>query len=373
MQIAVDCRYVRERPSGIGTYVGALVARLPREAPADRFLFWAHRLAPRPLSGAPNVREVTVPVEPNALWTILWPKRYASFAGVDLFHSPHTILPRGLPCATVVTIQDLAAIEAPHLHRSGLDGAVKRLYYARSVRYALRHATRLILATAAMADRVAALWPPSRARIAVVPFGVEAAFAPASSEAEVRRRVRALVGSDDPYLLVIGQDSPTKRHAIAVRAFASGAPPPWRLVLLQRERKRQALGPLAHRLGVAERISWLGAVEPSDVVALLQGAGGLLQPSSYEGFGLPMLEAMACGCPVVASDLPTVREVVGNAALLVPPADGAAFARAVAALAGSAELRGELAGRGLTRARDFSWDRCARDTLEVYRSAVRFE
>ena len=83
MHIAVDCRYVRERPSGIGRYVQALVDRLPREAPEDRFLFWAHRLAARPLSSASNVREHTVPVEPSSLWTLLWPNRHASFDGVE--------------------------------------------------------------------------------------------------------------------------------------------------------------------------------------------------------------------------------------------------------------------------------------------------
>jgi glycosyltransferase involved in cell wall biosynthesis len=371
MLIAVDCRYLRERPSGIGTYVGALVARLPQEAPADGFLLWAHHRARRPLSDAPNVREVTVRVEPNALWTVLWPGRYAPFAGVDLFHSPHTILPRGVRCATVVTIQDLAAIDVPHLHRRGLDGVAKRFYYPASVWRALRRATRLITATAATADRAAALWPPARARTVVVPFGVDPVFAPAP-EAAARRRARELLGFDDPYLLVVGQDSPTKRHEVAVAAFARAAPRPWRLVLVQRERKRRVLGPMVRRLGIHDRIVWLRAVDTGDLVSLFQGAGGLLQPSSYEGFGLPMLEAMACGCPVVATDLATTREVVGDAGLLVSAEDSEAFARAVGGITASAALRGELAAHGCARARTFSWDRCARETLEVYRSAARF-
>ena len=96
MRVAIDARYVREKPSGIGVYVQALVDRVPRAAPSDRFLFWAHPLAPRPLSDAPNAVDVTVRPGPNSPWPLLWPQHYASFEGVDVFHNPHNLLPRGV-------------------------------------------------------------------------------------------------------------------------------------------------------------------------------------------------------------------------------------------------------------------------------------
>src|SRR5688572_14852262 len=117
MRVAIDCRYIRERPSGIGAYVEALVDRLPALAPELTFALWAHRLAKLPLSPAPNAIDTIVRPEPNSLWTLLWPHRHASLNGVDLFHSPHTILPRELAMPTIVTVQDLLAIEMPHLHR----------------------------------------------------------------------------------------------------------------------------------------------------------------------------------------------------------------------------------------------------------------
>jgi len=127
MQIAIDARYIREKPSGIGTYVAALVDRLPDLAPQDRFLLWAHRLAARPLSASANVREVIVRPGPNSPLPVWWPARYAPFTDVDLFHSPHNLLPRGLPCPTVVTVHDVMAIERPDLHLQGVERLAKRL------------------------------------------------------------------------------------------------------------------------------------------------------------------------------------------------------------------------------------------------------
>src|SRR4051812_19890679 len=113
LRIAIDARYVREKPSGIGRYVQALVERLPALAPGSRFTFWAHPLAPRPLSRAANVSEVTVRSGPNSPSSALFPQREAALSEADVFHNPHNLLPRGIPCASVVTIHDLMALEEP--------------------------------------------------------------------------------------------------------------------------------------------------------------------------------------------------------------------------------------------------------------------
>src|SRR5450432_3774326 len=111
LRIAIDARYLREKPSGIGSYVKALVDRLPALAPNDRFTFWAHPCAARPLSHATNAAEVTVRRGPNSPGSVLWPRRGVSFAAIDVFHNPHNLLPRGIPCASVVTIHDVMALE----------------------------------------------------------------------------------------------------------------------------------------------------------------------------------------------------------------------------------------------------------------------
>ena len=370
MRIAIDCRYIRERPSGIGAYVQELVDRLPLIAPEDSFALWAHQAARRPLSDLPNTSEITVAAEPNSLWTILWPQCYASLDGIELFHGAHNILPRNIQCPTVVTIHDVLAIDHPALLFTRWSQRIKRLYYPQAIWRALRKATRLIVTTARMAERVIELHPASRQRVVVVPMGVSSIFSPPATSDAASRRAREITGFDAPYFLVVGQDTPSKRHGFALAAFARDAPKPWRLVFVQRQSRRAVLDPLAQSLGVADRVSWFPDVASADLITLYQAAGALLQPSMAEGFGLPVVEAMACGCPVIASDIPTLREVIGDAGVLVPVNDGAAFGRALTSLAKSSEQRRHLAGTGLRRVAVFSWDRCARATLQVYRDAA---
>ena len=372
MRVAIDCRYIRERPSGIGAYVEAMVHAIPQMAPADEFVLWAHRLAARPLTNASNVSEITVPVEPNSLWTLWWPERYASFDGVNLFHASHNILPCHVPCATVVTIHDLLSFDYPALAFTRWSQRIKRLYYPRAQWRALRHATFLIATTSVMADRIATLCPSARGHVAVVPMAPGPIFRPAADPNGARERAAEIIGSDAPFFLVVGQHSPTKQHATALAAFARDIPAPWRLVLVQRQTYKHPLANLARRLDIEKRVTCIPHVEAADLVVLYQAAVALIQPSLYEGFGLPIVESMASGCPVVASDIPTLREVVGPAAILVPPNDIAGFGHALARLARSADQRRDLASAGIDRAKLFSWDRCARETLDVFRDAVAF-
>lgn len=371
MHVAIDARYVRDKPSGIGTYVQALIERLPTLAPDDEFLLWAHPLGPRPLSPAVNVREVVVRPGPNSPLPIWWPTRYAPFDSIDLFHSPHNMLPRSVPCPAVVTVHDVMAIERPDLHLQGIERLAKRTYYPGAVWRALREATLIIAPTEETARRIDALEPSARARVRVILEAADPAFHPAPDPSVARRRAIDLVQSDAPYFLVVGANAPTKRHEDAVAALAS-LPTPWRLTLLQRQgprHRRSRLAALADQLGVADRITWLPRVSRDEVVLLMQAAAALVQPSVYEGFGLPIIEAMACGCPVVASDIPVFREVAGSAAVFTPPTDARALGRALADLAASPSHQAELSAAALSRARQFSWDRAAAATLDVYREA----
>jgi glycosyltransferase involved in cell wall biosynthesis len=368
IRVAIDARYVREKPSGIGVYVQALVDRLPSLATEDRFCFWAHPLAQRPLSCAANASELVVHPGPNSPFTIFWPRRYVSFENVDVFHNPHNLMPIGLTNPTVVTIHDTIAIDHPKLEFQGMERIAKSFYYSQAIWRALKSATRLIAPSKATADRICALVPDAAKRITVIWEAAAESFRPADDS--VRLRAAALTGGDGPYLILVGANTATKRHDLAIAAFARAVPSPWRLVLLQRRRASEDLVRLARCLQIIDRTIWLRAVDRDDVIALMQSAAGLIQPSLYEGFGLPVIEAMACGIPVIASDIPPFREITNGTALLFPPGDLDALANALRDFVRSAEMRDSLGKQGLARSRDFSWDRCAEQSLEVYRDAA---
>ena len=370
LRIAIDARHVREKPSGIGAYVQALVDRLPALAPNDHFFFWAHRLALRPLSAAANTSEVTVRPQPASPGPLLWPQHYASFDDIDVFHSPHNMMPRGLPCASVVTVHDVMAIEEPGMDLQGLERLVKSVYYPQAIWRALREATCLIAQSKATADRICALVPGAAARLTVIWSAPDSDLRPPDDLAMAQERAARLTKGDSPYLLVVGANKPNKRHDLVLAAFAAAVPRPWRLVLVQRRKASRDLARLARQLHVTDRVVWLETVARKDLVTLLQAADGLIQPSVYEGFGLPALEAMACGCPVVASDIPPLREVTAGTALLFPAGDVEALSRALRDFVTTPHLRQSLSGQGLSRARDFSWDHCARATLQVYHDAA---
>ena len=260
LRIAIDARHVREKPSGIGTYVQALVDRLPHLGADDHFLFWAHRLASRPLSAATNTSEVTVRPQPASPWPLLWPQRYASFNDVDVFHSPHNMMPRRVPCASVVTVHDVMAIEEPGMDLQGFERVVKSVYYPQAIWRALREATSLIAQSKATADRICALVPGAAARLTVIWPAPDGDLRPPDDLAMAQERAARLTEGDSPYLLVVGANKPNKRHDLALAAFATAVPRPWRLVLVQRRMAGGDLGRLAEHLHIADRIVWLETV-----------------------------------------------------------------------------------------------------------------
>ena len=342
---------------------------MPGLAPEQRFRIWAHPELPEPVR-APNVDCLTVPHVADGLGTLLWPASFDRLAPEDVLHCTFSLLGRGLPCPTVVTMHDLMWLEQPAL----VDGRpllrrARAGYYRYGMRNALAHATRLIAVSHATADRIVAVAPGSASRVRVIHNAAAPAFKPPVDLEAALGRAAALVGSSAPYYLVVGKNEPYKAHQVALRAFAEGALPGELLVLVQRARSGAGLKALASELGVAERLCFLPALNESDLVSVLSGARALLYPSIVEGFGIPVLEAMAAGCPVIASDTPALVEVLGGAGLHAKVGDGAALALSMRRLRVGA-LREELRERGLERAREFSWETAAAQTLEVYREAA---
>ena len=342
---------------------------MPTLAHDSRFRLWTHPDNPEPVTGA-NVSCFVVPATADGVRTLFRPASLDELAPDDVVHFPFSLLGRGLPCGTVVTIHDLMWLE----HSEKVDARpllrrVRARYYQRGMRYALANATRLIAVSQTTADRMIAVAPECKGRLRVIHNAAGPAFVAAADLAAAARSAAALIGSDAPYYLVVGKNEPYKGHQFALEAFARGSAPGELLVLVQRTRRGTGLDQLAQKLGIAHRLHWLPTLSEPELVTVLQGARALLQPSLMEGFGIPALEAMASGCPVIASDTPALVEVLGGAGLHAKVGDSAALAAAMSKLR-DGELRTELRQRGLERARAFSWDAAAAATLEVYRDAA---
>jgi glycosyltransferase involved in cell wall biosynthesis len=371
MRFVIDARRVGPTPTGIGNYTRALVERLPGLAPEVSFHLWVEPRAEKPLVDAPNVTERTIAAAPNGIRTLLWTRHLDRLSREDVLHCPANTMGRALPCATVVTIHDLMWMQRPELcEPNPILRPIRSAFFSNGIRRALRAATRILTVSYASADEIVRAAPEAKRRVRVTYNAVDERFAPAEDADAARSCASSLLGTERPFFIVLGRDQPSKGHPTAMRAFARVARKGEHLVLLQRPRLGHGLHRIATNLGILDRVHFVRQVDTPDLVALLQSANALLQPSLSEGFGIPVLEAMACGCPVVASDIPPLREVLGEAGTLVPINDGVALGAAMRRLTDDPILRQERSAQGLERARQFSWDKTAAQTLEVYREAA---
>ena len=363
MRVSIDCRYIRQRPSGIGAYTQALVDHLPYLDPASHFQLWIGPHANRPLSRAPNVGETLVRPEPNNMPTLLWPSALAELDDTDVLHLPYNILGRGIRCASVVTICDLMWYETPELCESSwLKRAYQVPFYRLGIGLALRHATRLVAISNATADRIAQVAPHAVDRVRVIHLGVHPRFQPASDIEQARRQAAKILGHDGPFFLALGQNAPYKNHGAVVAAFERAElPADVRLVLVQR--LNTATTQPSSRVLVKPPLS------RAESIVLMQACLALIQFSLQEGFGMPALEAMACGTAVITSDIPVLNEVVGDVGVRLP-LQGQALPATLRRVVDEHAWRTDLGARGVERAKAFSWERCASAHLELYREAA---
>jgi glycosyltransferase involved in cell wall biosynthesis len=366
LRVAADATAIPARLTGAGVYAARLLAELARRDDLEVEAFCAPRSAAalaapglrlRPVAAARAGRPARI------AWTQLLAGRAARRAGAELLHGVHYELPLRAGLPQVVTVHDLTLLTHPEWHE-----AAKVRWFGWAMRRAVAAATRVLCVSATTAADLAGRLQVPADQIDVTPLGTDLRPAPAERVAELRRRL----GLDGPYLLGLGTVEPRKDLPTLVRAFAAlAADLPHRLVLAGLA--GWGAGELAAAVaasGVADRILVAGYVPEADKAALLTGADVFAYPSLYEGFGLPVLEAMACGTPVVTTTGGSLPEVAGDAATLIEPGDPHALAAAVAKLATDPAARRDAAARGRTRAAGFTWARCAELTAAAYRRAA---
>ena len=366
LRVAVDATAIPPRLTGAGVYAAKLLARFARRDDLDLEVFAA--IGSFAALAAPGLRLRAVRAaglgRPMRIgWTQLAAGGAARRSGVQVLHGLHYELPLRAGLPTVVTVHDLTLVTHPEWHE-----AAKVRYFGWALRRAVATADRVLCVSATTARDLAEHLGVGGDRVDVTPLGTD--LVPASDE-EVAL-LRARIGLDGPYLLGLGTLEPRKDLPTLVRAFATlAAALPHTLVLAGLAGwGSDELAEAVAASGAAERIRLTGYVPEQDKAALLSGADLLVYPSRYEGFGLPVLEAMACGTPVVTTTGGSLPEVAGDAALLVPPGDPEQLAAAVLELLGDQAAWADQARRGRARAAAFTWERCADLTATAYRKAV---
>jgi len=278
------------------------------------------------------------------------------------------------PRRTVVTIHDLGYLYYPEAHTR-----FSRWYLHWSTLFSARTARRIIAVSAATADDLARRYHVPRSKIRVVLHGVDPVFRRITDPAVIAEaRVRHGLGAG-PYLLFVGTLQPRKNLSMLIDAFArlldawdaADGPPPRLALGGKKGWLYDTLFAQVERLDLIGRVRFLGYVPDADLPPLMSGATAVVLPSLFEGFGLPALEALACGAPLLAADATSLPEVTGDAALLLDPRNPAAWAAAMRRVLRDPDLRADLARRGPERAAQFTWARTAAQTLAVLEEAGR--
>lgn len=361
MRIAVDARSLSGERTGVGRTLEGLYEAFVRLFPADSVVLLSPRpvVLPAGLEGRVEVRPPAKPRLPGTIWLQAVAPFEAARAGADLFHGPLGILPLAGPLPGVATVHDLTPLLFPEWHdRTNVAG------FAPLLPATVRRAARVLcVSKATLADLLAAC-PEADGKAFVVPNGLVPA--PAADDATPPH--------PRPYVLSLGTLEPRKNHERLVAAMESiwdRRPDFPDLVLAGGDGWgmpgfREGLSRSRH----AGRIARLGWVAAGQAAALLRGARLLAYPSLYEGFGLPALEAMAEGIPVVASSSSSLPEVVGDAGLLPDPLDTGAIAAAIEKANDDDAFRAEARRRGPERAGLFTWKGAARRTRELFLEAL---
>jgi glycosyltransferase involved in cell wall biosynthesis len=367
-RIAIDYTAAVQQRAGIGRYVRELVAALLKQDGQLEYRLFA--ASPSPLPDLPfRVRRLPF----HDRWLMrLWhrarvPLPVELITGpIDLYHSPDFTLPPTLPrTRTLLTVHDLSFVRDPDSAADSL-----RAFLSVVVPRSVARADHVLADSQATKEDLIELWATPADKVTVLYCGVDPRFRPVTAPPALAA-VRARYGlGHGPFILSVSTLQPRKNYRRLIQAFAPlaerhpdlslviGGGKGWRYDEILAE---------PERLGIAGRVLFPGFIQDSDLPALYSAAVALAYPSLYEGFGLPVLEAMACGTPVMSSDRSSLPEVTADAGLQADPLDVEAWTAGLTALVEDTTLRERLVDRGLQRARSFNWDRAAGELLDVYR------
>lgn len=374
----VDARYVGPHTSGIGRYTQNLIDQLLRIDDSLRLSLICDPAEPMAgLADHPERERVsfqTYGVEPNSLRTRFVMPRRIDFKNVQVFHSPFNILPARLPVPATFTLHDIMwLLDVNFCTDSWWRKIVTGTFYQQLIPRSVDQAKYLMTVSHASRQAIEDYFPHTKDRVFVTYNAVDPFFAPMPRD-EAWPLLSRWLERETPYVLVVGQGSPYKNHAGALAGFIEAFEdvPEVKFVLVRRLSRGPSteLFDLMKHPKMQGRIVHLEHVSGAELKALYSMAFAFLFPSLYEGFGLPALEAMACGAPVVTSNHGAMAEVGADAAVLVDARDRTSIASGLRQLWDDRVFWEARRQAGFERAAEFTWARCAEQALQVYRKML---
>lgn len=383
MRIGIDARFITHpQRGGFKTYTENLIAALAQVDTENEYVLYIDR-PPQSSNRLPHRPNFSIRIVPGQLPMVglLWREQIALARQVaqdrlDVFHSPCLTAPLNLSCRLIVTIHDMIWLSPEKFSRANSWSVQRKLmewYYRLIPEYAARRASSIIAVSQATKLDIVEQLKVDAERIFVTHEAASERFRQIDGEALVNRACDKYF-LPSQFILAIGSADPRKNITTLIQAYASlpaelqAAHPlaiVWTHSFLADELTKHI-----ELLGLMDRVHFLEQVPDEDLVLLYNGAALFIFPSLYEGFGLPLLEAMACGTPIIACSNSSIPEITGDAALLVDAQDAFAMTNLMIQVLTDKVLQSDLIRKGLARVACFSWNNCARQTLAVYRQCA---
>jgi glycosyltransferase involved in cell wall biosynthesis len=371
MRIGIDAHAIGSRLTGNETYIKNLIEALADVDRENSYVLFFTRpdIANEWTDRYPNFRVHLVrPHSPYIRIPFGFPLA-VSRSRADLLHVQYTA-PPWCPKPVVATIHDISFEHFPEFFTPK-----ERFFFKRTIPYTAHRAVKVLTGSEYSRQDLVRTYPVAPEKIVLTPYGIEGRFQPVSDPAQIEA-VRKKYGIQRGYLLTVGNLQPRKNLGRLIKAYTHlrGRPDGMRQQLVivgKRAWLSHSIFDEARRSSYVEDIIFTDYVSEEDLIALYSGATAFVYPSIFEGFGLPVLEAMACGAPVITSNTSSLPEVVGDAGIMIDPYDEQALVKAIQQVVSDAELRARLSESGLAQARKFSWRKTAELTLAVYEKVVK--
>ena len=372
MLIGIDATALPPQPGGAGIYTIQFIRALASLETGYKFVIFAHDSGKKQISTSETgaLAWVCFP-DKNPAHRLLWEQtafpRQVRNSGVDLLHSLHYTRPIRLPCPSVVTFHDMTFFLYPQYHT-----LFKRLYFPLAIRFSAHKSDALITVSNNTKEDTMRLLGVPEHKITPIPLGVSDDFTVISNK-ELLQHIREKYNLPQEFILHVGVVEPRKNLTLLLKSFQELIRDGSKISLViagQLGWMYEDVFKQVDELGIREEVIFTGYIPPEDLPGIYNLARIFVYPSVYEGFGLPPLEAMACGTPTITTDISSMPENIGDAGILVPPGDEAALTEAMRSLLDNPDLQEHLSRTGTQRAGRFTWEANAQAAIKVYKQVL---